>query len=139
MTIEPTSWLVIALASATLVSIGLAVAALIVGHNARRRLETFAEAVGQLEHAMQSAATIFAESDVRMSAACEQIDSLTMRQGTLDAAGTQVGFQQAIALTRRGASTDELVKVCGVSLGEARLIQTMYGQVPAGNATAAAN
>lgn len=135
MTTEPTYWLIIALAVATTVSIGLAVAALVIAHNARRQLESCAAAVTQLEQAMQSAAAIFAESDERMSAAYQQIDRLTQRQGTLDAAGSQPGFQQAIALTQRGASLDELVEICGVSQGEARLIQTMYAQTPGGVAS----
>ena len=76
---------------------------------------------------MQSAAHIFAESDMRMNAACEQIKKLTVRQGAVETAGGQSGFKQAIALSRRGASVDELMDTCGISVGEARLILTMYG------------
>lgn len=107
---------------------GLLVAlfALTAAQRARRRLGDFEASLTNLEQAMKSAANIFAESDMRMNAACEQINQLAVRQGTLDAASGQAGFKQAIALTRRGASLRELMDTCGVSQGEARLIQTMY-------------
>jgi len=108
-------------------SLLLTLAALVTARRARRRLADCEAALANLEQAMQSAATIFAESDMRMNAACEQINQLARRQGTLDAATSQAGFKQAIALSRRGASVTELMDTCGVSQGEARLIQTMYG------------
>jgi len=113
----------------TLAGVGLLVAlfALVAAQRARKRLRDFEASLTGLEQAMKSAANIFAESDMRMNAACEQINQLAVRQGTLDAAGGQAGFKQAIALTRRGASSRELMDTCGVSQGEARLIQTMYG------------
>ena len=105
----------------------IALLALSAAQRARRRLSDFEASLSNLEQAMKSAAAIFAESDMRMNAACEQINQLAVRQGTLDAATGQAGFKQAIALTRRGASLSELMDTCGVSHGEARLIQTMYG------------
>ena len=105
----------------------IALLALVAAQRARRRLRNFEASLTSLEQAMKSAANIFAESDTRMNAACEQINQLAVRQGTLDAATGQAGFKQAIALSRRGASLSELMDTCGVSQGEARLIQTMYG------------
>jgi hypothetical protein len=105
----------------------IALLALVAAQKARRRLRNFESSLTGLEQAMKSAANIFAESDIRMNAACEQISQLAVRQGTLDAATGQAGFKQAIALSRRGASLRELMDTCGVSQGEARLIQTMYG------------
>ena len=139
MTIEPMEMLIAGLGVVTLLSFVLAIAALMIGRRARRRLETFEASVTQLEQAMQSAANIFAESDMRMNAACEQIDQLTVQQGTIAAATGQSGFQQAIALSRRGATAAELVDVCGVSQGEARLIRTMYGPAAESEARIAAN
>ena len=106
----------------------IAVLALAAAQRARRRLRNFEASLTGLEQAMKSAANIFAESDMRMNAACEQINQLTVPQGTLDAATGQAGFKQAIALSRRGANLTELMDTCGVSQGEARLIQTMYGR-----------
>lgn len=107
----------------------LAIAALISASRARRRLRDFENSLNSLEQSMHSAANIFAETDIRMNAACAQINQLARRQGSLDAATGQSGFKQAIALTRRGASVDELIDTCGISQGEARLIRTMYGEV----------
>jgi len=109
------------------ISVLIALVALISALRARSRLRNFEASLTSLEQAMQSAANIFAESDLRMNAACEQISQLAVRQGTLDAASGQAGFKQAIALSRRGASETELMDTCGVSQGEARLIHTMYG------------
>ena len=115
------------LSAATAVSLLIALLALVAAQRARKRLRNFEGSLTGLEQAMKSAANIFAESDMRMNAACQQISQLAVRQGTLDAAGGQAGFKQAIALSRRGASPSELMDTCGVSQGEARLIETMYG------------
>ena len=125
------------LCAATGAGLLIALLALMAAQKARRRLRNFETSLSGLEQAMKSAANIFAESDLRMNAACEQINQLAVRQGTLDAATGQAGFKQAIALSRRGASLRELMDTCGVSQGEARLIQTMYGvqdAAPAGDA-----
>ncbi len=112
---------------ATALAVLLALGALLSARRARRRLTGVEQSLAGLEQSMQSAATLFAESDMRMNAACEQISQLARRQGSLDAATGQSGFKQAIALTRRGASVDEIMDTCGISQGEARLISTMYG------------
>ena len=119
--------LVYGLAVATLISLVLGLCAWFSARRARRRLDNFEASLTSLEQAMQSAANIFAESDMRMNAACEQINKLAVRQGALDTATGQSGFKQAIALSRRGASVTELMDTCGISQGEARLIRTMYG------------
>lgn len=127
MVTENLELFVYGLCAATGVGLLIALAALVAAQRARKRLRNFEESLTSLEQAMKSAANIFAESDMRMNAACEQINQLAVRQGTLDAASGQAGFKQAIALSRRGASSRELMDTCGVSQGEARLIQTMYG------------
>lgn len=44
-------------------------------------------------------------------------------------------FRQAIALSKHGATTRQLIDTCGLSQGEAHLIQTLYGrEAPAGTA-----
>jgi septal ring factor EnvC (AmiA/AmiB activator) len=44
-------------------------------------------------------------------------------------------FRQAIALSKHGATTRQLIDICGLSQGEAQLIQTLYGrEAPAGAA-----
>ena len=41
------------------------------------------------------------------------------------------GLRQAIALSRHGATTRQLVDTCGLSQGEAHLVQTLYGRAAA--------
>ena len=120
-------YLVYGLYGVAALSLLLAGYALVAASRARRRLRQLEGSLSALEQSMQSAAGIFAETDIRMNAACEQINQLAKRQGSLDAAAGQTGFKQAIALSRRGASETELMDTCGVSQGEARLILTMYG------------
>ena len=120
-------YLVYGLYGVAALSLLLAGYALVAASRARRRLRELEGSLSALEQSMQSAAGIFAETDIRMNAACEQINQLAKRQGSLDAAAGQTGFKQAIALSRRGASETELMDTCGVSQGEARLILTMYG------------
>jgi len=105
----------------------------------QQRVAACEQALAQVQQAIQSSATIFAATESRLNAACEQMDRLSMRQGAIDATGHKAAFQQAIALMRRGASAEELVSVCGVSQGEARLIQTMYGAPAQSDAGARAN
>lgn len=100
----------------------------------RRQLATVTERMGQLEQATQSTATLFAANDQHMEGMADQLRQLNKRQELLDASSSRSGFNQAIALTRHGASLDELVDTCGVSRGEARLIQTLHGAGAAGHA-----
>lgn len=139
MTIDFMDLTLLAFAGVAIASLTLALFALISGRRVRRRLRAAEDSVSQLEQAMQSAANIFAESDRRMSAACEQINQLTVKQGKLDASKGKAGYQQAIALSKRGADIAELIETCGVSQGEARLILTMYAKQPVPEATALAS
>jgi hypothetical protein len=43
------------------------------------------------------------------------------------AAPTRPSLREAVALSRRGASTEELVATCRIGQSEARLIQMLYG------------
>ena len=40
----------------------------------------------------------------------------------------KTSLRQAIALSRHGATTRQLIDTCELSQGEAHLIQTLYGQ-----------
>ena len=57
-----------------------------------------------------------------------RLDKLQVRQERLDAMAGKTGFSEAIALTRHGADTRELVDTCGLSQGEARLVSVLYGK-----------
>jgi hypothetical protein len=54
-----------------------------------------------------------------------------VRQEATGATAVRSGFRQAIALSRHGATTRQLIDTCGLSQGEAHLIQTLYGRAPA--------
>ena len=55
-----------------------------------------------------------------------QMHGITSRQDKLEInESSQVNYKQAIALLRRGASTDELVESCDISRGEVDLISHM--------------
>ena len=43
---------------------------------------------------------------------------------------TSPGYQMAIRLARSGASREELMSGCGLSLGEAELVQRLHGHIP---------
>ena len=53
----------------------------------------------------------------------QQVHGISNRQDTLEINGaSQVNYKQAIALMRKGATTDELVEACDISIGELDLI-----------------
>jgi hypothetical protein len=56
-----------------------------------------------------------------------RIDSLLIRQARLEKSTDAHAYDDAINLSRRGADERELETSCGLSLGEARLIRTLYG------------
>lgn len=60
----------------------------------------------------------------------QRIDQLASRQESLTAGNGRSGLRQAIALSKHGASARQLVDTCGLSQGEAHLVQTLYGRAP---------
>lgn len=71
--------------------------------------------------------------DARVSAtasAIRRLDERIERQqhsGGLTQGAPAPGYQIAIRLARSGASREELVKSCGLSLGEADLVRRLHG------------
>ena len=60
-------------------------------------------------------------------ALCSRVDRLGLRQGRLETVTGKPGFNEAIAFARHGANARELINTCGLSHGEARLVQVLYG------------
>lgn len=58
-----------------------------------------------------------------------QVAELGERQEKIAATRTGNGLRQAIALSRHGATTRQLIDTCGLSQGEAHLVQTLYGRL----------
>ncbi len=67
--------------------------------------------------AMQSAMSDIDRSLQRLT---QRIDQLQLTQGSKE------GFQQAMHLTQDGASTKQLVELCGLTHGEAELFQRLH-------------
>lgn len=92
----------------------------------RRTAMELATAAGRLDLAearLAEAATELAQLRQRLDQA------LAQRPATGSA-----GFRQAIALSRHGATTRQLIDTCGLSQGEAHLIQSLYGRAEPGAA-----
>ena len=68
----------------------------------------------------------WASTEIRRSTA-SQIDALLIRQARIEKSSDRRTYDEAINLSRRGADARELENSCGLSLGEARLIKTLYG------------
>lgn len=118
----------LAVASTALVVAGLAAA------GSRRRATRLADALADAGHRLAASELLLAETTAELSQARTRLEQLTVRQESSAAAGVRSGFRQAIALSRHGASTRQLIDSCGLSQGEAHLIQTLYGR-PGASAT----
>lgn len=120
----------IALVAAVLALAGAIATALVArtaGREGRRQAMDLAMASARLAATEELLARTRAEL-VQLQARVDQ--SLARRETPGTAA-----FRQAIALSKHGATTRQLIDTCGLSQGEAHLIQTLYGrEAPAGAA-----
>jgi len=57
-----------------------------------------------------------------------RVDRLSADQGRLASVTRGVGCGEAIALIQQGASAEQLIKTCGISGAEARLVERLYGK-----------
>jgi len=62
-----------------------------------------------------------------------RIDRLGLRQSRLETNAGKSGFNEAIAFARHGANARELIDTCGLSQGEARLVQALHGSAVEGD------
>ncbi|CAG0938362.1 hypothetical protein GPROT2_00178 [Gammaproteobacteria bacterium] len=68
-----------------------------------------------------------AEAEAALAACAEKLQALQAERERAGAVATRPGLRQAVALSRHGASTEELVAACRIGQSEARLIQMLYG------------
>lgn len=61
------------------------------------------------------------------SALFGRVDRVCLRQRRIETVAGKAGFNEAIAFARHGANERELIDTCGLSHGEARLVQVLYG------------
>jgi hypothetical protein len=83
--------------------------------------ETLLQRLASLEARVDTTATVVTRLDERFE-----------RQSPGGGAASQ-GYQIAIRLARGGASRDELMTSCGLSLGEAELVRRLHGAAKAAN------
>jgi hypothetical protein len=88
---------------------------------------------GQLDEIcqrLQAAELMLAQATGEAAQLRQRVDQLTSRQDSLTAGNSRSGLRQAIALSKHGATARQLVDTCGLSQGEAHLVQTLYGRTP---------
>ena len=102
-------------------ALAVAVTALLVALRGTRQARA---AVNAAEAALSRAALL--ESD--LAAQATQLEKLLAAREHERAAPGRPSLREAVALSRHGASTEELVATCRIGQSEARLIQMLYGQ-----------
>ncbi len=107
------------------------VAILAAAHGTRRLRQAHAALLATLGDRLAATELLLAETTAELSQARTRLDQLSVRQEATGATAVRSGFRQAIALSRHGATTRQLIDTCGLSQGEAHLIQTLYGRAPA--------
>ena len=125
-TIHPAALLVGGLTALFAVS-ALAVSAM----RQKRRVRALEARCNDSQDRLQAIEILLADSTSEASLLRQRVEQLGMRQENTMSSNAKTGLRQAIALSRHGATTRQLIDTCELSQGEAHLIQTLYGQ-PAG-------
>jgi hypothetical protein len=87
-------------------------------------------ALGRAREAQAAAELATARlSDIEsaLAATTGQVQELLAERERAAALPTRPSLREAVALSRHGASTEELVSTCRIGQSEARLIQMLYG------------
>lgn len=132
----------ISLPAATPGSIALALAAVpgvlallclmarIVGRPAARA--TLVRRLDELNQRLEATELQLAAASSETGSLRQRVEQLSSRQENLATGNSRSGLRQAIALSKHGATTRQLIETCSLSQGEAHLIQNLYGR-PTGN------
>ena len=97
----------------------------------KRHTRMLEERCDDSQDRLQAIEILLAASTSEASLLRKRVEQLGMRQENTLSSNAKTGLRQAIALSRHGATTRQLIDTCELSQGEAHLIQTLYGQ-PAG-------
>lgn len=112
---------IFAIAAGTLLAaVLLGLGALWAGRAANRRASLARAAIDE-------AAVRIARIETALAAVTGQLQELLAERERTAALPTRPSLREAVALSRHGASTDELVSTCRIGQSEARLIQMLYG------------
>lgn len=92
-----------------------------------------AKRLDEISQRLHTTELLLADSSGETSQLRQRVEELTSRQENITASNNRNGLRQAIALSKHGATTRQLIDTCGLSQGEAHLIQNLYGRptVPA--------
>jgi hypothetical protein len=92
----------------------------LIGRRALRRTRDLAAAV-------EIAGARVAELESALAATDGRLNELLAERERTAALPTRPSLREAVALSRHGASVEELVSTCRIGQSEARLIQMLYG------------
>lgn len=109
----------------TVLALGLSVSRL------KRRMKALDVRCDDSQDRLQAIEILLADTTSEASLLRQRVDQRVIRQESLASNSAKTGLRQAIALSKHGATTRQLIDTCELSQGEAHLIQTLYGQ-PAG-------
>ncbi len=84
---------------------------------------------------LQTIELLLANTTSEASLLRQRVEQQVVRQENTLTGSAKTSLRQAIALSKHGATTRQLIDTCELSQGEAHLIQTLYGQ-PAGTPAA---
>ena len=86
------------------------------------------ERIGDLSQRLQTTELLLADASGETLKLRQRVDELAARQEAVSTGNARTGLRQAIALSKHGATTRQLIDTCDLSQGEAHLIQTLYGR-----------
>ncbi|MDH4022657.1 MAG: DUF2802 domain-containing protein [Gammaproteobacteria bacterium] len=84
----------------------------------------------ELSQRLQTMELLLADATSEMATLRQRIDELTSKQESIGNENSRSTLRQAIALSKHGATTRQLIDTCALSQGEAHLIQNLYGRSP---------
>jgi hypothetical protein len=103
------------------------------GPDAPRREAAGEARIDELSRRLQIMELLIADANSEAARLRQQVDQLTSKQESIGAETSRSTLRQAIALSRHGATTRQLIDTCALNQGEAHLIQNLYGRPAASN------
>ena len=94
----------------------------------KRRLKSLEGRHDEAMERLQAIELLLADSTSEASLLRQRVEQLGVRHENTVSSSAKASLRQAIALSRHGATTRQLIDTCELSQGEAHLIQTLYGQ-----------
>lgn len=96
----------------------------------KRQMQALEARCDDSQGRLQAIEILLADSTSEASLLRQRVEQLVMRQENTMSGTAKTSLRQAIALSKHGATTRQLIDTCELSQGEAHLIQTLYGQPP---------